>query len=212
MVDLDYHLKSDHFVDTQQLIKMSRHLEISKPSSSITEFSLEKDSTKSDANVLKMSFHQKVSKGPMFVCSCCTQTWFRDGVLKAEQLRKPNLGSTCLTGFKTVNDTEWICHTCHINLKAGKIPSFAVVNGMGFPEKPPDLNITELEERLISPRIPFMQLVEKPRGRQKSLLGNVVNVPPDVNSTVTVLPRTLADSETIQVKFKRKLSFKQCVA
>lgn len=211
VVDLDYDLNSDHFVDTQQLIKMSRHLKKSKPSISITEFSLEKDSTKSDANVLKMSFHQKVSKGPMFVCSCCTQTWFRDGVLKAEQLRKTNLGSTCLTGFKSVNDTEWICHTCHRNLKAGKIPSFAVVNGMGFPEKPPDLNITELEERLISPRIPFMQLVEKPRGGQKSLRGNVVNVPSDVNSTVTVLPRTLADSETIQVKFKRKRSFKHSV-
>lgn len=82
---------------------------------------------------------------------------------------------------------------------------------MGFPEKPPDLNITELEERLISPRIPFMQLVEKPRGGQKSLRGNVVNVPSDVNSTVTVLPRTLADSETIQVKFKRKRSFKHSV-
>lgn len=87
-----------------------------------------------------------------------------------------------------------ICHTCHINLKDGKIHFSAVVNGMGFKEIPPDLSITEFEERLISPRIPFMQLVEKPRGRQKSLRGNVVNVPSDVNSTVTVLPRTLADS------------------
>lgn len=65
---------------------------------------------------------------------------------------------------------------------------------MGFPEKPPDLNITAFEERLISPRILFMQLVEKPRERQKSLRGNVVNVPSYVNSTVTGLPRTLADS------------------
>lgn len=85
-------------------------------------------------------------------------------------------------------------HTCHRNLKAGKIHFFAVVNGMGFKEVPPNLNKTEFEERLISPRIPFMQLVEKHRGKQKSLRGNVVNVPSDVNSTVTVLPRTLADS------------------
>lgn len=85
MVDLDYDLNSDHSVDTQQLIITSRHLLKSKPSSSITYFSLAKDSTKSDANVLKMSFHQKVSKGPMFVCSCYTQTSFRDGVLKAKQ-------------------------------------------------------------------------------------------------------------------------------
>lgn len=59
MVYLDYDLNLDQFLDTLQLIKMSRHLDISKPSSSITEFFLEKDSTKSDANVLKMSFHQK---------------------------------------------------------------------------------------------------------------------------------------------------------
>lgn len=51
VVDLDYDLNSKHFVDTQQLIKIRRHLEKSK----------EKDSTKSDANVLNMSFHLKVS-------------------------------------------------------------------------------------------------------------------------------------------------------
>lgn len=134
----------------------------------------------------------------MFVCAYCTQTWFRYDVLKAEQLGKTNLGLTCLTGFKSFDDTEWICPTCHRNIKAREIPSFAVVNGMWFPEKPPDLNITELGERLISPRIPFMQLVEKTRGEQKSLRRNVVNVPSEVNSTVTVLPRTLADSKTIR--------------
>lgn len=39
----------------------------------------------------------------------------------------------------------------------------------------------------------------------------MVNVPSDVNSTVTVLPITLADSETIQVKCMRHCSFKHIV-
>ncbi|XP_069114560.1 uncharacterized protein [Argopecten irradians] len=82
---------------------------------------------------------------------------------------------------------------------------------MGFPQKPEELEITEMEERLISPRIPFMQLCEKPRGGQRSLRGNIVNVPTDVQSTVKILPRTLADSETIQVKLKRRLSNKHSV-
>ena len=48
---------------------------------------------------------------------------------------------------------------------------------MGFPDKPEVLNLNSLEERLLSPRIPFMQLHELPRGGQLSINGNVVNVP-----------------------------------
>ena len=42
--------------------------------------------------------------------------------------------------------------------------------------KIPKLDITEMEERLITPRMPFMQVMEKPRGEQRNLKGNVVNV------------------------------------
>lgn len=91
------------------------------------------------------------------------------------------------------------------------MPSCAAINGFRFPEKPTELNITEMEERLITPRIPFMQVMEKPRGGQRSLKGNVVNVPSDVNTTVKSLPRTLSESETIQVKLKRKTNIKHHV-
>lgn len=36
-------------------------------------------------------------------------------------------------------------------------------------------------------------------------------MPSDVKSTVTTLPRTFSDSETIQVKLKRKLNYKHSV-
>ena len=62
---------------------------------------------------------------------------------------------------------------------------------MKFPQKSEILNLTSLEERLVSPRIPFMQIHELPRGGQFKIHGNVVNVPADVNSTVNVLPRSL---------------------
>ena len=88
----------------------------------------------------------------------------------------------CLTGIRSVDDKEWICSTCHSNLKVGKIPSCAKANKMTFPEKPDALkNLTPLEERLISPRIPFMQVRELPSGGQLNIHGNVVNVPADVN-------------------------------
>ena len=53
------------------------------------------------------------------------------------------------------------------------------------------LNLTPLEERLISPCIPFVQIRELPRGGQLSIHGNFVNVPADVNSTVSTLPRSI---------------------
>ena len=80
---------------------------------------------------------------------------------------------------------------------------------MTFPEKPDVLKeLTPLEERLISPRIPFMQVRELPSGGQLSIHGNVVNVPADVNSTVSILPRPINESQTIPIKLKRRLGYK----
>ncbi len=107
---------------------------------------------------------------------------------------------------KALKNTEWICSTC---LKAGKLPTCAKANKMTFPEKPDILkDLTPLEERLISPKIPFMQVRELPRGGQLSIHGNVVNVPADVNSTVSVLSRPINESQTIPIKLKRRLGYK----
>ena len=74
---------------------------------------------------------------------------------------------------------------------------------MTFPEKPDVLkDLTALEERLVLPRIPFMQVRELPRGGQLSIHGNVVNVPADVNSTVSILPQPISESQTIPIKLK----------
>ena len=88
------------------------------------------------------------------------------------------------------------------------MPSCSKANLERFPEKPKCLNLTPLEERLISPRIPFMQIRELPRGGQLPIHGGIVNVPADVSSSVDKLPRLISESETIPVKLKRKLSFK----
>ena len=89
-----------------------------------------------------------------------------------------------------------------LELSNGKLPDCSKANKMGFPVKPQCLNLTPLEERLISPRIPFMQIHELPRGGQLSIHGNVVNGPADVNSTVSTLPRPINESETIPIKLK----------
>ena len=68
--------------------------------------------------------------------------------------------------------------------------------GMSFPEKSMLLNLNALEERLVSPHIPFMQIRESPRGRQLSIHGNVVNVPTHVYTMVSLIPRPINESQT----------------
>ena len=102
-----------------------------------------------------------------------------------------------------------MCLQCKKYLKDGKVPPCSIGNGFSFPSLPKELQgLTKLEERLISPRIPFMQIKELPRGGQIAMHGNLVNVPADVNKTVKLLPRNMNDSETIPLKLKRNVNFK----
>ena len=78
---------------------------------------------------------------------------------------------------------------------------------MKWPDKPSELDLHQLEERLISLRIPFMQIRELPRGGQYSLKGNVINVL--VDTTVSCLPRPMDENFTTAVQLKKKLSYKK---
>ena len=44
-----------------------------------------------------------------------------------------------------------------------------MVNGLEFPTIPEEFKLTKLEERLVPPRLVFMQLREMPRGGQINL-------------------------------------------
>lgn len=59
----------------------------------------------------------------------------------------------CITSTTSIDNTKWICSTCHLNLTSGKLTVCSKVNKM----KRLRLNLTPLEERLLSQRIPFMQ-------------------------------------------------------
>ena len=113
------------------------------------------------------------------------------------------------TKFTSVNNEEWVCHTCLTALRNSTIPKLSVVNGMKWPEKPLELDLHQLEERLIALRIPFMQITELPRGGQCSLKGNVINVPVDIQPTVNCLLRPMDENFTVAVQLKKKLSYKK---
>lgn len=164
-----------------------------------------------DENCIIADFHKSVARGPDYVCSCCSQTYFKHYVCNIKNLSDINQ-SRYLNGILSVDACEWICQGCLKSIRKQKTPQFWIHNGLKFPDKPVELELTSLEERLVSPRLPFMQLREMPRGGQLNIKGNVVNVPSDVSSTIKSLPRMMHDHETIMLKLKRKLSYKHHVA
>ena len=143
------------------------------------------DNNNETSNKIIDQFHKNIRCGPEYICTCCDQLWYRSSVTKCNVNNyskcPQNIVESCITGVKSVDDTEWICSTCHSNLKDNKLPQCSKANGMHFPKKPAVLDLTPLEERLVSPHIPFMQIRELPRGGQLLIHGNVVNVPSDVN-------------------------------
>ncbi|XP_070561973.1 uncharacterized protein [Ptychodera flava] len=160
-------------------------------------------------------FHKKIAVGPIYVCTCCHQTWFEHSVSEVTANKliciSDELKHKCFTARRSVNGKEWLCNTCLQSLRHNKIPRLCHINGLGFPDKPPELNLHPLEERLISLRIPFMTLYELPRGSQYQLHGSVVNVPVDIAPTVKSLPRLHDSAATIPIKLKRKRTYKTCV-
>lgn len=161
-----------------------------------------------------VEFQKLISKGPEYVCTSCSQVFFRHSVIYLNRNNyKPNLTTYCVKGTKSVGNEEYICNHCHGYMKKNKVPPCSIGNKLQFPDIPFELQeLTQLEQLLVSPRIPFMQIRELPRGGQLGLKGNVVNVPADVNKTVKVIPRNLNESETIPVKFKRSLNIKIYIA
>ena len=162
------------------------------------------------------NFEKAISGSCSYVCSCCQQLWFKQSVKPvSSQCNSASVDTKLLkqslTGYSSVDDIEWICNTCICNIKNGKVPKLSVINGMQFPNKPPELNLSNLEERLISLRIPFMQIRALNSGGQFSLKGSVVNVPANIEPTIRALPRMRNDSETIPVKLKRMKEFKHAV-
>ena len=162
-----------------------------------------------DELALVRKFHNSVSAGPLYICTCCDQLWYKHSVSPADRLRLINPEITkYLQSVRSVDDIEWVCQTCNNHLKKGKVPPCAIANGMQFPEKPSFFYLNELECRLIPPRLAFQKIFQAPRGGQLKITGNVVNVPADVNSTVNILPILSDETGTIKVQLKRRLQYK----
>ena len=68
-----------------------------------------------------------------------------------------------------------------------------------------DLN--NLEQRLVAPRLPFMQIRLLGFEQQWTVRGNVVNVENDLNTCMKCLPRRFDDASVVQVKLMRRMHY-----
>ena len=109
-----------------------------------------------------------------------------------------------------------ICKNCKKAYKNDVTPTFVVTKEIKKNKGTETLsNFSELEERLVALRIPFLQSKEMgPRYKkpQLGLTGGVINVPTCINRIQSALPKNVREIDTVVVASKRRLNFKNAYA
>ena len=166
------------------------------------------------------SYLKDIEKGPTIQCISCERLFFdySMSLLTYKQLLKQCtldfLKNTCRYGNfdpdsgnfdPDSRNLGYACLNCKKYLMEGKIPPLSLAHKeLQFPEIPPELaDLKGIEERLLAPRIGFIQIRESFVDSQKKSKGRIVNVPTDVESTLQLLPRRYEDLGIIMVKLKR---------
>nr|XP_029713647.1 uncharacterized protein LOC115257831 [Aedes albopictus] len=142
-----------------------------------------------------------------FSCGVCDRLWF------SNDLKLLNAAETeVLAGTDIQTAGLSACATCRASLKQGRVPTLAVSNGFKYPEQPvnpPLPSLDPITERLISPRLPFMQIRRlRFAAGNYGIIGQVINVPVDVDKMVKELPRQLDDDRAFNVSIKKHLIHK----
>lgn len=152
---------------------------------------------------ISLKFIEDRAETPKYVCICCECLFFYYSVRKA----KPAEIEKLVYAKSKFVDTTYICTTCRAQSKKDKVPTLKVTNGLEFPDIPKVLQeLTPLEERMVSPVVPFMQirdLMPFALNPQLGIKGSVVNIPVEIPEMVQTLPRLDDKLQTIQLKFKR---------
>jgi len=126
---------------------------------------------------------RNIKDGPTKFCTCCGETWFPSQVSGlnirtiSSKYHNFSLDNAFYLSrkFPSLSVKYQFCSTCRQGVSKGRIPSLCLSNGFDFPEIPECLkNLTCLEERLISPRIPFMRIISLGYERQCGIRGAVV--------------------------------------
>lgn len=137
---------------------------------------------------------QFIQNGFGYVCIICDRLWFKNDL--------KNLNDEGMEFVRTFlpnidENPIAVCYTCRASIQIQSIPNMAAHNGFKYPAIPDSLlnyPLDLISERLISPRIPFMQ-IRKLRNihGQYGIYGEVINVPVEADTMVNKLPRNIND-------------------
>ena len=171
-----------------------------------------RDKYKNNIESMKSNYESKIKEGPTHICSCCGGLWFEYSIreftvetLANKGLKEAFIDTVCYLKNTIIER----CAICSKDMMLNKVPTLCLSNGLVFYEIPDCLKIlTVLEERLTSPRIPFMVIRTLGFCKQFGLKGNLVNVPMNIDTNVSILPRKFSDTHTIQLKLMRQMKNK----
>jgi hypothetical protein len=163
------------------------------------------------------AFRKDIVWGAIYPCISCHRTCFRNGVklfkinilekysILPEAVDQSNLMHDSL--FKT-KGTFWICHNCYLYITRNKMPKISSKNSLEIYDRPEFLNLTEVENVLIAPRINFMKLIRMPVSRMSGIKDKIINVPiplEKIKENIECLPRTFEEASVIPIMIKRKV-------
>ena len=107
-------------------------------------------------------YEENIISGPKYVCVCCGSLEFFESVeifFENNNLNGFESKVFCLKKKYFDNDYHWICKVCTSQIRENKIPKMALSNSLDFPVIDENIkNLTELEERLCSPRVAFLKI------------------------------------------------------
>lgn len=177
---------------------------------------------------LKLSkFIEDLNATPEIVCDCCYRLCFRSDSKEYEieklyisytRKSKDSNDGVSLSQFQVlvkrppVSNERYMCGTCYNTIYNGRIPIYGPQSGIKLIPISEALSIlSDLEERSVSPFIPFMQIRElKPFNinTYTGIKGPIINVDVNINDFVNILPRKFNELSVQQIMLKRHLDHK----
>ena len=162
------------------------------------------------------AFNKDIIWGAIYPCISCHRTRFRNGVTSTtrEKLYQHTISKSAINSdlFNNkskflVMDAFWICHTCWTCISRNKLPKMCSSNALQVYDRPACLELTEVENVIIAPRINFIKMIKLPVSRMLGLRDRIVNVPirsSTIKETVESLPRTLEEVQVIPISLRKK--------
>jgi hypothetical protein len=164
-------------------------------------------------------FRREIVWGSIYPCISCHRACFRNGVnifkiSEVENIEKfdefVDMKFVHINSIFFVKGSFWICHTCKLYIRRNKMPKISKMNALHIYDRPSFLNLTEVENVMIAPRINFIKMIKLPVSRMKGIKDKIINVPiplETVKKTIHSLPRNLDEASVIPIMVKRKREY-----